>query len=269
MNGMEIAVPGHFGEFLQGRIGPGGPVALVTLPCPALRARALRLPGPFALHQPGVRVLSRAGAAGLLRSLGVRPEGRFSLRLDMPAGGGAGASTAARVALARAAGVTDPEAIALACLGSEGAVDPLMLDDPGGLLWASRAGRVLARLPAPPRMEIVGGFFGPMRRTDPADAAFPDIADLSEAWPAACGDLAGVAALASESARRTIRLRGPADDPTETLAAATGALGFVIAHTGAARGLIFAPGTVPETTPAALRAAGFRHIVRFRIGGGR
>ena len=132
MNGMEIAVPGHFGEFLQGRIGPVGPVALVTLPCPALRARALRLPGPFALHRPGARVLSRAGAAGLLLSLGVRPEGRFSLRLDMPAGGGAGASTAARVALARAAGVTDREAIAPACLCSEGAVDPLMLDDPGG-----------------------------------------------------------------------------------------------------------------------------------------
>ena len=214
-------------------------------------------------------MLSRAGAAGLLRSLGGRPEGRFSLRLDMPAGGGAAASTAVRVALARAAGVTDPKAIVLACLGSEGAVDPLMLDDPGGLLWASRPGRVLARPPARPRMEIVGGFFGPMRRTDPRDAAFPDIADHSDAWPAACGDLAGVAALASGSARRTIRLRGPADDPTETLAAAKGALGFVIAHTGAAGGLIFAPGTVPETMPAALRASGFRHILRFRIGGGR
>ena len=237
MNGMEIAVPGHFGEFLQGRIGPVGPVALVTLPCPALRARALRLPGPFALHRPGARVLSRAGAAGLLLSLGVRPEGRFSLRLDMPAGGGAGASTAARVALARAAGVTDREAIALACLCSEGAVDPLMLDDPGRLLWASRAGYVLARLPSPLRMEIVGGFFGPMRRTDPGDAAFPDIADLSEDWPAACGDFTGAAAL-----------------------------GFVIAHTGTARRLIFAPGIVPETTPASLRAAGFCHILRFRIG---
>ncbi|BAJ82867.1 BluE protein (plasmid) [Acidiphilium multivorum AIU301] len=33
MNGIEIAVLGHFGEFLQGRIGPGGPVALVTVPC--------------------------------------------------------------------------------------------------------------------------------------------------------------------------------------------------------------------------------------------
>ncbi|MGC8475218.1 MAG: biphenyl 2,3-dioxygenase [Acetobacteraceae bacterium] len=241
-------------------------MALVTLPCPALRARALRQPGPFALHQPGARVLSRVGAAGLLLSLGVRREEWFGLRLDMPAGGGAGASTAARVALARAAGVTHREAIALARLCSEGAVDPLMLDDPGRLLWASRAGYVRARLPSPLRMEIVGGFFGPMRRTDPGDAAFPDIADLSEDWPAACGDLTGVAALASESARRTIRLRGPADDPTETLASATGALGFVIAHTGAARGLIFAPGIVPETTPAALRAAGFCHILRFRIG---
>ena len=32
-------VAGHFGEFLQGRLGAEGPVALVTLPCPALRCR--------------------------------------------------------------------------------------------------------------------------------------------------------------------------------------------------------------------------------------
>ena len=269
LTAMEVAVPGHFGELLQGRIGRNGPVGLVTLPCPTLFARARRRPGSFALHQPAARVLTRYSAADVLRRLGQRPEGRFTIRLDMPAGGGAGASTAARVALALAAGATDPNAIMLACLDTEGAVDPLMLADPERLLWASREGRVLARLPAPPRMEIVGGFFGPMRRTDPEDVTFPDISDLAASWPAACDDLPKAADLASESARRTLALRGPSGDPIPALARATGALGFAIAHTGAARGLIFAPGTVPETTPAVLRAAGFRNIVRFRIGGQR
>lgn len=263
---MQVVVPGHFGELLQGRIGRNGPVGLVTLPCPTLFARAQRVSGAFVLHQPDAKVLTQSEAAYLLRRLGLRPAGRFALRLDMPAGGGAGASTAARVALALVAGARDPDAIMLACLETEGAVDPLMLSDPGRLLWASREGRVLARFPHPPRMEIIGGFFGPMRRTDAKDVNFPDIADLAKAWPAACGDLSKAADLASESARRTLALRGPSDDPTEALAHATGALGFTIAHTGAARGLIFAPGTVPETTPAALRDAGFRHIVRFRIG---
>lgn len=266
MTVLSVSVASHLGELLQGRIGPDGPVALVTLPCPSLLARASRLPGPFALHQPSGRVMTRAAAAGFLRSLGRAPSGRFILRLDMPPGGGAGASTAARVALARAAGIHDPVAIATACLASEGAVDPLMLRDPGRLLWASREGRVLARLPALPRMEIVAGFFGPMRRTDPRDAGFPDIADLLAAWPDACADVTKVAGLASESARRTFALRGPSGDPIEALATETRALGFAIAHTGAARGLIFAPGTVPETAYMALRAAGFRHIFRFRIG---
>ena len=37
---VSVRVPGHFGELLQGRIGSDGPVALVTLPCPALGVTA-------------------------------------------------------------------------------------------------------------------------------------------------------------------------------------------------------------------------------------
>ncbi len=51
----QIAIAGHLGEFVQGRLGPDGPVALLTLPCPALRLHGLWHPGAFALHQPGVR----------------------------------------------------------------------------------------------------------------------------------------------------------------------------------------------------------------------
>lgn len=257
----------HFGEFLQGRLGADGPVALVTLPCPALSARATRRPGAFALHQPGPRVMRPAEAAAFLDTLGLPRRGRFALRLDMPPGGGAGASTAARVALARAAGVQDPERIARACLASEGALDPLMFGAPARRLWASRQARTLAPLPPPPRFEVLGGFLGPLRRTDPHDSDFPDIADLAAAWPAACADAAAAAALAAESARRTLALRHPGGDPTEALARRFGALGFAIGHTGAARALLFAPGTLPEAARSALQEAGYRHILRFRTGG--
>ncbi|WP_461307836.1 propanediol utilization protein, partial [Albidovulum sp.] len=185
-------------------------------------------------------------------------------------GGGAGASTAALVALARlACPEASPTRVARACLGAEGASDPLMFDRPDRLLWASREARIIAELPPVPRFEIVGGFCGPHRRTDPADTAFPDIADLIAPWrrAAAAGDAAELAAIAAQSARRTLALRGPAADPTPALARELGALGFVIAHTGSARGLLFRPGTVPAQARARLVAAGFRGVLRFCAGG--
>jgi len=36
-----VRISGHFGELLQGRLGPQGPVALITLPCPVLAAADL------------------------------------------------------------------------------------------------------------------------------------------------------------------------------------------------------------------------------------
>ncbi|WP_363322866.1 asparaginase domain-containing protein, partial [uncultured Alcanivorax sp.] len=33
-------VTGHFGEWVQGRFGPEGPVVLITLPCPDFRVTA-------------------------------------------------------------------------------------------------------------------------------------------------------------------------------------------------------------------------------------
>jgi hypothetical protein len=160
-----------------------------------------------------------------------------------------------------------PDALAAACLASEGASDPLMYPDPARLLWSSRAGMVLAALPAPPAFEVLGGFLGPPRRTDPADTGFPDIADLAAAWPAACADPAEAARLASESARRTLLLRhAGASDPTEALARRFGALGFAIAHTGSARALLFHPGAVPDGAAGALLAAGFTAPTRFRVG---
>jgi uncharacterized protein involved in propanediol utilization len=257
-----LSVAGHFGELLQGRLGPDGPVALVTLPCPTLRVTLTARRGAFALHQPDGRAVPLAEARRL-----VPHDARLTLRVPMPLGGGAGVSTAARVALLRLGGMTDPAELAAACHALEGATDPLMFPDPARLLWASRQGRALAPLPPLPRFDIIGGFFGPPRRTNPADMHFSDISDLVALWPAACAHLPDMARLATESARRCLALRGPAGDPTPVLAARLGALGWTMAHTGSARGLIFSPGTVPDAALSDLRAAGFSTITRFGLGG--
>lgn len=257
-----LSVAAHFGELLQGRLGSDGTVAIVTLPCPALRVTLTARSGGFALHQPDGRAIPLDEARRLFPH-----SARLTLRAPMPLGGGAGVSTAARVALLRLGGMTDPAELAAACHALEGATDPLMFPDPARLLWASRQGRVLAQLPTLPRFDIIGGFFGPPRRTDPKDLHFSDISDLVAAWPAACASLPAMALLASESARRCLALRGPADDPTPELAARLGALGWTMAHTGSARGLIFAAGTVPDAALSDLRAAGFSTITRFGLGG--
>lgn len=267
----EARVAGHFGEWLQGRLGPEGPVVLVTLPCPVLgvAVRWRRAPATV-ISGPGTDALPREAAVRLLRALGL-PDGEVTVTADAPPGGGAGASTAALVALARAAhgSALPTERVAAACIEAEGASDPLMLEWPDRHLWASREGRSLGPLPAPPAFDVVGGFFGPPVRTDAADLNLPDIGDLVAPWQAAAlaGDRPALARLASVSAARTTALRGPADDPVPALAAACGALGHVRGHTGSARGLLFAPGTAPPEAEARLRAAGLQHLLRFRTGG--
>lgn len=89
--------------------------------------------------------------------------------------------------------------------------------------------------------------------------------DLIGAW-AAAPDLREAARLSSLSAERCTTLRGPADDPTPAFAARLGALGWARAHTGSARALIYPPGGVPDGAEAALRAAGYTHVLRFETG---
>lgn len=261
----QARVAGHFGEWLQGLAGPDGAVALVTLACPPCGVCVTLSPGPdLALDDPA-GVLAAARAKALLTALGLPATGRITVTADLPPGGGAGMSTAALVALARAAGAPEA-AIPAACLSVEGATDPLMLPAPDAVLWASRAARPLRPLPSPPEAEVLGGFLGPPLRTDPADTRFPPIDDLLEVW-ARGPDLPEAARLASISAERTTALRGPAPDPTPALAARMGALGWARAHTGSARALIFAPGSMPPGAEAALAAAGYTTPLRFRTGG--
>jgi uncharacterized protein involved in propanediol utilization len=256
-------VPGHFGEWIQGRLGPGGPVVLVTLACPAL---AVSAPGQGAAID---RLFPPRAVAGFARALGLGAVAWPGLDCGMPMGAGAGASTACLVASAQAMGQADsPEALARACLDVEGATDPLMYPAPDRLLWASREARVIEALAPPPRCDILGGYLGAACRTDPHDHDFPDIADLVPFWRAAVarGDLAAVAGIATESARRCTALRGP-EDPMDALARELGALGHARAHTGTARALIFGPGKVPEGAAAALCAAGLSGMLTFSTGG--
>lgn len=267
-----IRVAGHFGELMQGRIGPDGPVALISLPCPALGVVARhRLGAGLSINDAGKGIISPDRAQDFLRRLDLTLSGRITLQAEMPVGGGAGASTAALVALARLAGYQGaPQTLADACIASEGASDPLMFARPERMLWASRVGQRLADLPPLPRFEVIGGFYGPPRRTDANDSAFPDITALIPQWIAAAEarDLAKLAALASRSADRTLKLRQSQPDPTPSLARHLGALGYVIAHTGSACGLIFAPGSVATEARSALREAGFSGVVQFLAGGG-
>lgn len=263
-----IDQPCHFGEWLQGRMGPEGPVALVTLLPRNLYLQATRHPAPRLSAQ-----LHGAGGTGLdlsrfLRDLGLPRRDRFILRPPVPAGMGAGISTASLLAIARLAGFRGPpEILARACIAAEGASDPLMFPFPDRLLWASRQGRILAHLPPPPRMQLLAGLYGPARPTRAEDSDYDDISDLVASWRAAPG-AATCAALAGESARRCLARRGPADDPTGLLARALGAEGWAISHSGAARALIFARSPIPRHASRLAREAGWRDIRHLTTGEG-
>lgn len=249
-----VSVRVHFGEYLQGRLGPDGPLGLITVPCPKtglraeLRCKGRHLANPF---------------AGFLRDLGLADRGEIVISPLSPPGAGTGISTARLIAAARLHGWQGPAGrLMTACVAEEGASDPLVFAHPERLLWASREGRVLQRMPAIPAHEVVGGYFGAPRPTDPADMDFPDVSDIVADWQGA-SKLHAFAELASESARRCLQARGPADDPTEGLSEDLGALGFIMAHTGSARGLIFPKGGVPPDAAPALEAAGITGVLQF------
>ncbi|QHQ33967.1 propanediol utilization protein [Algicella marina] len=262
---------GHFGEFLQGRLGPDGPVALITLPCSASSVTAAWRPGgPFFCHAPGLRFPPETYRTLFRAVLGTVPNGRLVLRSSLPAGHGCGVSTASLLAVLQVLGEDITAASTALTLAVEGATDPLMLAEPSRHLWASRRGESLALMPSPPVFDIVGGFLGPSQRTRAEDSTFADISDLATAWPAAAGagDRAALAALATASATRNRALRGGPD--LAPLLAATddlGALGLACAHTGSAVALLFAPDGIPATARPRLRALGLTGIRSFRSGG--
>lgn len=258
----------HFGEWLQGKAGPGGPLALVTLVPEQLVVTARRRPSHRALFRSvGHGQLCDGKARKLLRLLDLPTMGQVAFSLPFAPGLGTGMSTATLVALARLQGHCGQEAaLARACVAVEGASDPLMFARPDRLIWASREAQAIALAPAVPRAHLLGGFFGPPRPTRAEDEDYDDISDLLADWQRPLS-LAARAELASESARRCLARRGPQTDPTAGLARSLGALGWTVSHSGAARALVFAPGTIPPDGPDALRRAGLRGVLRFATGG--
>lgn len=250
-----VTVHGHFGEYVQGRMGQGGPLALITVPCPKTGLHAWRHPGGG----------NEAGPFGdFLKTLDLAGSGEIVVSPFSPPGAGTGISTARLIAAARLHGWQGPpDRLMAACVAHEGASDPLAFAHPEQLLWASRDAAILDRMPPLPAHDIVGGYFREACPTDPGDTSFPDVSDIARDWKDA-RHLRHFGELASESARRCLRLRGPADDPTECLARSLGAAGFLIAHTGSARGLIFPRGEVPPGAGPALQAAGLTGVFQFR-----
>lgn len=256
-----VRVYGHLGELLQGRMGQGGPVALITLPSPALFLELLS--ADTAEH-----FLSTEQVKAVQQHCGRTEPAPFRLRTAMPIGAGAGASTAALLAIYRAfspaPSLDDFSRMALAL---EGASDPLHVPEPERVLWASREGRVLAHLPPLPGLRIVGGFDGPGERTDPQDMNFPDIADLVAAWPAACESAAKIGDLVTRCSQRSMALRNrPGFESLSAIAERYGALGVSIAHTGSARGFLMRPEEDPAPLMAELTAVNFTYVHSFLIG---
>ena len=264
----QYRITGHIGELLQGRLGPDGPVALITLPCPDLTLEASLHPGPLELVQPQKAVISVTDLRRLLVLLDSPSQGRFTFRAKMPVGAGAGASTAAILAVIKQVRPDLPRSEAeRICLTIEGASDPLLAPRPEKVLWASRQARVLDQMPPLPRMRVVGGFFGQAQPTDPGDEHFPDIADLVAAWPESCHSAADCARLASISASRTLVLRRSGASDLAALAEACGALGFSIAHTGSAQCLLFDAERDGTAIASKLSQMGWRYVQNFVIGG--
>lgn len=262
-----MRVYGHLGELVQGRMGANGPVALITLPTPDLFVQVYRASGSFALHEPDGPAIGVQRVLALFRMLGVRVSGKWTVRLHMPVGEGAGASTAALLVFARAIAphMTTSELIR-AAIGIEGASDPLLLSDAHRFVWASRQGRVIARLPRPARVRVIGGFFGPKHPTDPTDNRFPDISDIIAKWPSACTDPHLLGEMVTCSTRRTMALRGGDFDMIKALQTRFGAWGAAIAHTGSGAAFLVSPARDPASEIAVLREAGWRYVHSYILG---
>ncbi|MEV1295871.1 GHMP kinase [Pseudonocardia sp. NPDC049635] len=286
----------HHGELLQGFFrGPGGTPrpGLVTLPSPAAGVHARFRPDPeltgVTVHPPGRTKAARAAGLALRRVTppGAPWGGRLRLAGPVTPGLGMGSSTADVVAAVRAVAdacgaVPDPHTVARIAVAAEGASDPLMFDDPAARLFAQRDGVVVEVLgPSLPPLLVLGCLLDGGRPVDtPAGEPAVPAARLVDAYEElrdrlraalAVGDPAGVAAVATRSARlhRT-------DDQLDRLLAAAevpGVLGVQIAHSGSVAGLLVDPAgadpaVVVERADRALRATGLAVTGPFVVGTG-
>ncbi len=261
----EVSIAGHFGELVQGRLGPDGPVALVTLHRNSLVTKVSYAPatGPLMIETvPNEKI--RRIAKWMLEEAGRADMGGV-LKLERTAdpGNGVGSSTADLLGTLRVIGSAigrklPPEEEAALCLEVEGAVDPLMFETP--VVFASREGRVIDRLGPMPDMRVVGIFAGPPQRTDPDDCDFPDVSslitELSDA--VAADDLDRLGEIATRSAElNQVRNPNPAWLEMRSIAQSTGAAGVVVAHTGPAIGVLISQSCQVETIVEEVSSLGF------------
>ena len=248
---------GHFGEWMQGRLGENGLIGLISVQCPLFWVRANYTESSDLHYDDSLPSLPRDFLVELFTALKRAPQGHVRLTSNMQFGAGLGASTASSLA-----------ALAQAIISVEGASDPIMYPEFDQLLWASREAKILDKFASPPPFEILGAMWGDPKRTDPADNNFPDISDLIPSWRDAteAQDHTKVADLSTESAKRTSELRGADADPSETVAKDLGAIGIIRAHTGSARGFLFKPNDTPQSGLNLLTEAGYSGAATFKTG---
>ncbi|TWS24330.1 GHMP kinase [Tsukamurella sputi] len=276
---------GHHGELLQGRFR-----CPVFDECPGLVTVPIGTVGSVAVFTPDgddrVRTRTDGGAQDLekarraaeatiahLRAHGAPGLTGGELRVTRTAavGIGLGSSTADVLAAVRAVADSggvhlDTDTVARLAVGAEGASDPLWSDRP--ILFAHRHGHVIEELgPELPRMLLVRCVLGgPVDTLALAPAGTGDVEEYEELRAllrraVADGDAAGVAAVATRSARLN-QSRHYKPDLDRLIAAAerAGALGVQVAHSGNVAGLLFAH-TLPDRVRRAadrVRAEGFR-----------
>lgn len=267
-------VPGLFGEFAQGTMGPDGRLALIGLPCPRLETRIGYEPlrGPLSSPDP---MAAKAMAAARLTLAEIGADGwGGEITIDRPGGAPGGLATTETLGVVRAVarafgGRLAPEQEAALCLAAEGAVLPLMYDLP--VLFAPREGRVLTALSALPAMCVVGSLAGPARGPETGEPEFADMGAVFDdiAAAAQAGDLARLAGAAERSAAANqARNPHPLWDPLGALMPQLGGLGRIVAHNGTAIGVILPPGAEVDTALRALAGLGLADPFDWTLGAG-
>jgi uncharacterized protein involved in propanediol utilization len=282
---------GHHGELLQGMFSCGEQLSrgLITLPCPLFWSRAtfqLTLAGGVTVSPAG-RVKAQHAAKLTLAHFGVEGGGRLRLHSNIPPKIGLGSSTADVTATIRAVTAClgkqlTAEEIARLAVATEIAADSIMFGA-RAVLFAQREGAVIedfgCELPA---LEVLGFNSAPKGRGidtlefapatySPAEVVQFDTLRSLARTAIRSGDVRLLGHVASASARiNQAHLPITQFERLEGLAAATHALGLVIAHSGTVAGLLFDP--QDDLTPqriqrgqVLLRKYGHGQVWRFRV----
>ncbi len=262
---INVKVAGHFGELVQGRFGPDGPVVLVTLRRERLLNCVTYTPssGPLVIDAEPQEMIREVATKMLAQFSGNDVGGTLVCERAVTPGHGTGSSTADLLGTIRAISSAfelqlSPEHEAALCLEVEGAVDPLMFDRP--TIFASRGGRVLTWLDQLPEMQVIGVLADGPSSTDPTDTDFPDVSTLLDEFKVAVKDqdLSKIGEISTQSAElNQSRNPNPAWNQMREIADAVGAPGVVVAHTGSAIGIVLQPDASFRAAQEQVRALGY------------